>query len=82
MMKIIDSTPPPDFPAQVIVMDKELGQRHPAKTFYLRVQIENGVDHIDLDGAVTPIEARRMARDKGYAPTHWMIVGEARPNVF
>lgn len=81
-MQIIDASPPADFPVLVIMMDKELGQRHPDKTFYLRIALENGVDHVDLDGAITPVEARRMAREKGYEPTHWMIVGESRPNMF
>lgn len=81
-MQTTAATPPADFPAQVIIMDKELGQRHPAKAFYLRLAVENGTDHIDLDGAVTPVEARRMACEKGYAPTHWMMVGDARPMMF
>lgn len=79
-MEIIDATPPADFPDQVVIMDKELGKRHPNKAFCLRVKIEDGVDCIDLDGAVTPRDARKIARDKGYSPTHWMVVGEARPN--
>lgn len=79
--KLSDGTPG-DFPSQVIVMDKELAQRYPGKAFYLRVAIENGVDQIDLDGAVTPIDARRLAREKGYEPTHWMRVGDAWPRMF
>lgn len=81
-MQIVDATPPADFPTQVIVMDKELGKRHPNKVFYLRVAVENGIDHIDLDGAVTPLDARRMARAQGYEPTHWMMVGDSRPMRF
>ena len=81
-MNIFDATPPADFPAQVIVMDKDLGDRYPDKAFYLRVTLDNGVDHIDLDGAVTPVHARRMAREKGYEPTHWMVVGDVRPMMF
>jgi len=78
-MTTIDATPPADFPAQVVIMDKELGQRHPDKAFYLRVQVEKGVDRVDLDGAVTPLDARKIALSKGYSPTHWMQVGDARP---
>lgn len=81
-MNTIDATPPTDFPVQVIVMDKELGSRHPTKAFYLRLAQDNGVDHVDLDNAVTPVEARRMAREKGYNPTHWMVVGDALPIMF
>lgn len=75
----IDATPQADLPAQVVIMDKELGERHPGKAFSLRVQIEKNVDVVALDGAVTPLDARRIAQDKGYSPTHWMQVGEARP---
>lgn len=81
-MKIVDATPPADFPAQVVIMDKEIGKRHPNKTFYLRVQTESGAEHVDLDGAVTPVEARRIAQDKGYAPTHWMMVSDSSPMMF
>ncbi|WP_020203541.1 hypothetical protein [Cupriavidus sp. WS] len=81
-MQIIEATPPTDFPAQVVVMDKEVGRRHPSKAFYLRVAVEDGTDHIDLEGAITPLEARKIAREKGYEPTHWMEVGSIRPTVF
>jgi hypothetical protein len=81
-LNIINATPPADFPNQVIILDKELGRRHPNKAFYLRVQTEDGVEHVDLAGAVTPVEARSMAREKGYAPTHWMMVGDAGPMMF
>ncbi|HRQ48802.1 MAG TPA: hypothetical protein PK725_17735 [Rhodocyclaceae bacterium] len=81
-MNFIDATPPADFPAQVVIMDPELGLLHPNKTFYLRVGSADGADHAELDGAVTPVEARRMAREKGFDPTHWMMVGDARPTMF
>lgn len=81
-MNILDATPPADFPAQVVIMDKALGQRHPDKTFYLRVQTPDGVGHIDLDGAVTPVGARHLAVEKGYTPTHWMLVGDRSPMLF
>ncbi len=80
--RIIDATPPADFPAQVIIMDRDLGKRHPDKAFYLRVAGASGVEQIRLDGAITPIDARRMAVVKGYAPTHWMEVGDLRPMMF
>lgn len=81
-MDIIDATPSADFPTQVVIMDKALGQQHPNKAYYLRVQVENGVDHVELDGAVTPLDARKIAVNKGYSPTHWLRVGEARPTKF
>lgn len=82
-MKIIDATPPADFPSLVVVMDRALGQKNPNKTFYLRVAKADGhVGHVDLDGAVTPVDARRLAREKGYDPTHWMAADDARPMMY
>jgi hypothetical protein len=75
-MNIIDATPPKDFPQQVIVMDREFAKRHPSKAFYLRVGQADSpdVDIVHLDDAVTPVQARNMAVEKGYEPTHWMEV--------
>lgn len=81
-MNAIDATPPDDFPEQVVMMDKDLAKRHPGKAFYLRIKVEAGIEHVDLDNAVTPREARRMAISQGYAPTHWMTVGDLRPTRF
>ena len=72
-MKPIDATPPADFPTQVIVMDRELAERHPTKAFYLRVGQDNGdVDIIELDSEMTLVGAVRAAHQKGYKPSHWM----------
>jgi len=75
-MNVIDATPPPDFPAQVIVMDREFAKRHPSKGFYLRVK-ENLVDvkTVELDDELTLPGARAAARKLGFEPTHWMEVG-------
>ncbi|KVD66867.1 hypothetical protein WL22_23735 [Burkholderia ubonensis] len=81
-MQIVNATPPAGLPALLIVLDREIAQRHPAKAFYLRVEVENGAKHIDLDGAVTPLDARQLAREKGYEPTHWMVAAEGRPTMF
>lgn len=78
-METIDATPPAGFPDQVIILDRELGKRNPAKAFYLRVATPGGVDTIDLDGAITLIEARKIAVAKGYEPTHWMESGDPAP---
>jgi hypothetical protein len=79
-MNIKDATPPADFPSQVIMLDKDLAKRHPNKAFYLRVaRPDGGVDHVDLDGAVTPIDARKIAVGNGYEPTHWMEVRDLWP---
>ncbi len=52
------------------------------RAFYLRIKVEAGIEHVDLDNAVTPREARQMAISQGYAPTHWMTVGDLRPTRF
>ena len=72
-MKIINATPPEDFPKQVIVMDREFAKRHPTKGFYLRVTTESGgVEQVDLDGELTLPGAVRCAGMRGFNPTHWM----------
>lgn len=72
-MKVIDATPPADFPKQVIVMDREVAMRHPTKGFYLRVGQDNGdVDIIELDCEMTLPSAVKAAHQKGYSPSHWM----------
>ena len=82
-MKIINATPPKDFPSQVIMMDSKFAQRHPSKAFYLRVSKDNGdVDVIDLDDILTVPQARKMAEAKGYAPSHWMDVAIGVPSSF
>lgn len=57
----------------VVMQDKEFAKRHPDKAFYLRVeQSEHEIHCIDLPGAVTPLDGRRIARELGYEPTHWV----------
>lgn len=75
-IKIIDATPPADFPYQVIIMDREFGKRNPDNAFYLRVKVsDNEVKTVDLTGEVTLPGAVATARAKGFEPTHWMEVG-------
>ena len=81
-MNIIDTTPPADLPTQTIVIDKELGLKRPGKAFYLRARLDLGVDHIDLDNVVTPIEARSLAQKMGFDPKHWMAFGDTRATAF
>ena len=57
----------------VVMQDKEFAKRHPNEAFYLRVErSEHEIDVVDLPGAVTPRHGRRIARDLGYEPTHWV----------
>lgn len=82
-MRAFDGTPPADFPAQCIMLDREFAQRHPDKGFYLRVQAgPNAVEHVELDGALSLPTARQVAAKKGYAPTHWMEITDAFPMRF
>ena len=75
--RTVDGTPPPDFPEQVIIMDRAFAQRHPTNGFYLRLAPPGGhVNTIRLDNEVTPVGARRSAQALGYPPTHWMEVGD------
>jgi hypothetical protein len=72
-MRIIDATPPKNFPGQVIVLDNDLAERQPNKAFYLRVQVsETKVTIVPLDGEVTLPGARNAAVRSGYHPTHWL----------
>lgn len=75
MVDIIDATPPADFPAQVIILDRHIAQRHPKKAFTLRVKVsERETRTIYLYGALTVNDARLMARDLGFEPTHWVQI--------
>lgn len=78
-MEIINATPPLDFPAQCILLDRDLASRHPTKGFYLRVQVSpNEVQHVELDVLTLP-EAKKVAAEKGFKPTHWMETTGTRP---
>lgn len=84
-MNASNATPPADFPVQVIMMDTDLAARRPQEGFYLRVTEEPGghvVEAIRLTGAYTVPEARKMAVEKGFEPTHWMDVRAAAPTAF
>ena len=61
-MKIIDATPPADFPAQVIVaQDARFTKRHPQAAYYLRVQgPNNAVRAHELPGAIGTGHAREL----------------------
>jgi hypothetical protein len=65
------------------MMDKELAKVNPKKGFYLRISLPSGdVNHVDLADMVTPVGARKAAREQGYNPTHWMRVGDSTPTRF
>ncbi|RQR65514.1 hypothetical protein DIE18_03435 [Burkholderia sp. Bp9125] len=63
-------------PVMVVMQDSEFAKRHPEKAFYLRVErTEHEIEVVDLSGAITPLDARRIAREHGYEPTHWIQPG-------
>lgn len=62
-------------PDQLIVMGKGTAG------FTLRIKTSVGADSIPLEGAVSISDAKRIAKDKGFNPTHWMEVGGNRPTL-
>jgi hypothetical protein len=70
--------PIPGFPEEMIVFDREF-TRAP---FYLRKQVAEAVELIELDGAMSLPAAKQIAEDKGYAPTHWIERGHREPVKF
>jgi hypothetical protein len=82
-MHIHDATPPADFPKQVVIaQDREFVKRHPSAAYWLRVQVEGTVRAIPLTGAIGPADARRMAQELGFAPSHYTDPGEGRAFIF
>ena len=78
IMRIIDCTPPADFPDQVIMTQSAAFiERHPEAAHYLRIKSDgNNVKVVQLTGAIGTGHARQMAREMGYDPTHWTFPGE------
>ncbi|MDU8350641.1 hypothetical protein RYA05_01910 [Pseudomonas syringae pv. actinidiae] len=84
-MKTVDATPPADTPAIMIVIEADVAfvQRNPSKAYYLRVRLENNdVDIVNLDDCYSLPAARKMARDKGFEPTHWIRTSERTATQF
>jgi hypothetical protein len=83
-IRIFDATPPADFPSQVIVtQDQYFIDRNPGAAYYLRVKVSDvRVETHQLPGAVGPAHARRMAREKGFDPTHWTSAGQGIAHPF
>src|SRR5690554_3406592 len=82
MTRVVNATPPADFPHQVIVMDRHIAKRYPEKAIYLRLQkADHQVEVIDLEGALTLAGAREMARSLGHSPTHWIEIHEDNDTV-
>ncbi|MBK3780234.1 hypothetical protein G3A43_08185 [Paraburkholderia aspalathi] len=53
------------------MQDRAFAARHPGQAFYLRVEKEGAVETYDLPGSVTPLDARRVAKELGFDATHW-----------
>ena len=71
-----------NMPKQVIIFDRDLGNKHPNEAFYLRIQDGNDVYQVNLPGSASPFHARTKAQDLGYSPTHWKEVGKNHINAF
>ncbi len=81
-MKLIDATPPANFPHEVIVLDSEIAQRHPTQAFYLRVRVADAeVRTMRLAGECTLAGARSEARRLGYQPTHFLETSIGYPTL-
>lgn len=80
-MNIVNGTPPAGYPEQVVVaQDSAFAARHPKAAYWLRVSLrEGGVRAVQLPGAIGPHHAHRIARDLGFAPTHFTDPGDGRP---
>lgn len=74
---VVNGTPPtesatlPCLPfVTAVMLDRE--RQKPGEMFYLRVEKDEGVvKSYDLPGSWTPLDARRIARDMGFEPSHW-----------
>ena len=83
-MRVIDATPPKDFPDQVIIaQNPDFIERHPDAAYYLRVKAgPKKVNVHPLPGAIGPSVARDMARRMGFEPTHYTMPGSGYPCLF
>lgn len=69
---VLESSPPLDFPEQVIVVDWEMSEKFPEDGCYLRIQNGKSVDVVDLPGAKSLSKAKEMAMKLGFNPQHWL----------
>lgn len=56
-------------PVTVVLLDRK--QQQPNQRYFLRVEKDGAVESYDLLGSVTRVDARRIAKDMGFEPTHW-----------
>lgn len=69
---VLESSPPLDFPEQVIVVDWEAAGKFPEEGCYLRIQNGQCVEVVDLPGAKSLSKAKEMAINLGFNPQHWL----------
>lgn len=77
--RLVDATPPEDFPPQCIVIDHGMKQA----PYYLRVhKTEHHVDHIELADANGPamslVAAVQICTRDGYHPTHYLEIKNSK----
>ncbi len=60
----------------VVVMDRRIvaSGDYRSSPYFLRVNEGGRTKIIDLNSAVSPADARRIAIEKGFEPTHWIRV--------
>lgn len=83
-MKIINATPPANFPEQVVVaQDDAFIKRNPEAAYWLRVRgLGANVEVYQLPCAVGPSHAKKIAQNKGFNPTHWINSSEGVAHPF
>lgn len=79
---VVDATPPPDFPDQVIVLDPEFATKNPGEGYYLRMKSGEDVETVRLSGESTLPGARSLACNLGFNPTHWLELPSSHPVKF
>jgi hypothetical protein len=83
-MNIVDTIPPADYPAQVIVAQEPwFVAEHPEAAYWLRIGTNGcGARSVQRPGAVGPAHASRLAREMGFESTHYTDPGDGRPWLF
>lgn len=81
-MKIVDATPPANLPDLIIVMDREVADKHCGKGIHLRIKLPNsGADIICLEDESTLPGAVAKFKAMGYEPKHFMFTHNAAPSL-
>ncbi|MBB4861669.1 hypothetical protein HNP46_000480 [Pseudomonas nitritireducens] len=81
-MNIIDATPPANLPDLIIVMDREVADKHCGNGIHLRIKLpNNGVDIVRLENESTLPGAVSKFKAMGFEPKHYMFTHAATPSL-